>query len=845
MTKSIPKELPPKKRSSIPEKYQHGIAIFLIYLSLLVFFWGIIIDEKTFIASDTIAGKSFQTLMKDAEAQGIFPLWNPYIFCGMPGYASLSVFGSRTFDISDALFNNFRNFFSLTFLNNCEIGYIFVYYLLLGIGVYWLVYKKLKNIPAALIAGLAVMHTTSYIIFIMIGHMTKVPVISFLPYVLLILEELQKKFRWWLALLLAIVLHYMLKPTHLQVIFYCYFTLGIYYLYYIIRALIKKESIAGFIRSGLTLVVASILAAGMTADQYLQTYEYSHYSIRGTSPILERNSLNEASKNTELNGGLDYDYATSWSFAPSEIVTFFIPSAYGFGWHTYKGILTRNQPMRLNTYFGPQPFVDGPQYMGILVLLLGILGFWKYRKEPFVQFIGIVIILALLMSFGKEFPLLYNAMFYYFPFFNKFRVPLMILMLVQFFMPILAAYGVHWILTASNHLPAKQIKIWRHTGTIVGVLAILSFAAKDIFIAAYQIFIPKQSALEALSRSYGSNSMVLEELYKDITQMVVSDISIALLLITALCLLSLMAWKNKISSLNFGILLTALILIDLWRVNERPKEMFPKQKLEESFATPDYVRFLQQNDTSLFRVLEFENGHPPYNNALAYWRIQNAYGYHGAKMRQIQDIFDVVGIGNPLLWGLMDVKYIISDRPDSSQLFASVFNGQRYVLYNRAHMPRAFFVNRYEVAKDIDILTNIKDMNFDPMDVAFLMDDPKLTIDPPKDSASVKYSRYGIQDLELDVTATGNNLLFLSESWYPAGWKAYLDGQEAPIYRLNYMFRGIAVPPGTHKIAMTFKPQTFYVGKTISLIINLITVGGLLCIGTFYGITYLRLRKRQ
>jgi len=411
-------------------------------------------------------------------------------------------------------------------------------------------------------------------------------------------------------------------------------------------------------------------------------------------------------------------------------------------------------------------------------------------------------------------------------------------------MPILAGYGLHWLITEGHAQSVQTKRKWRTTAWILGGVGLLSFFLRDVVIAVYQIFAPRQTAMSALTRSFGENRMVLEEIYAFVSKTVATDLGVGVSLLAVLIVLFLLYWKDKIPPSIVFPALIVLFVADLWRVNFRPIELFPKQKLNDYFATPDYLRFLQQ-DTSIYRVLEFENGHPPYNNSLAYFRIQNAYGYHGAKPRQIQDIFDVVGLGNPLLWGLMDVKYIISDRPDSSQLLASLFKGERHVFLNRNHLPRAFFVNRYEVASGLDILHKIKGMTFDPRDVAFFMEDPRVAIEPPGEAAIVKFARYGLQDMTLSVDATGANLLFLSETWYPAGWKARLDGNEIPIYRLNYMFRGIVVPKGEHTITMSFEPQSFFVGKTISLWTNLLTLGGLVFFGARWSLKFWRQRSTR
>lgn len=813
-----------QQQSVIPPKYQHPAALAVLFLSLIIFFHEIVFDGKVFVAADTIASKSFQTLVSDAEKEGIFPLWNPYIFCGMPGYASLTVHGERYFDISAFLINRASQLFGVL-VNSPEVGWELFYYLLLGAGVYFFVYDKLKNKIAALVSGLAVMHSTFIIILVVVGHMTKVPVIAFFPWIFLILERLKEKFSIPLALLLVLLTHFMFLPGHLQMIFYCYFALGIYYLFLLVRIVMKREQWQGIIRSGVAFAVASVLAFAMTGDQYLSTLEYSKYSIRGSDPIV---SSTQQQQKGATNGGLDYEYATNWSFSPGEVMTFFVPSWYGFGSGVpYQGPETNNRIERIPLYFGPMPFTDAPQFMGVVILMLAGIGFWRNRKDPFVQFSSIVIVIALLISFGKEFPLLYDVMFNYFPMFNKFRIPSMILILVQIFVPVLAGYGMATMMTTPAIKNDRFQQYLRYLLFALGALTVLAFLVKDIFLSLYEMFVPQQM----LTPKFGNSAPIA---YKIVTSFVANEITVGFFLLTATIGLFYLYQKSKIGLSTVTVGIVVFVLADLWRVNFKTMDPQPHRNVQDVFNAPSFVSFLKQ-DTTLYRVLEFENGQPPYNNTLAYWRIQSAYGYQGAKMRQIQDIFDVVGLGNPLVWGLMNVKYIISDRPDSNAVLFPLFSGGgKHVLYNRAELPRAFFVNRYEVAKGLDILNNMKAMNFNPREVAYVMDEINATIDPPHEGASVSYTRYGIQELELNVKATGNNLVFLSESWYPEGWKAFIDGTETPIYRLNYMFRGIIVPKGNHTVTMTFEPEGFYLGKNLSLLINVLVLGGL----GYYGIRF-------
>jgi hypothetical protein len=792
---------------------------------LLFFFRDAVFNGKVFTSGDTVASHSFETFVNDARDQGIFPLWNPYIFCGMPAYASLSISAERMFDLSDFLWQKSRLVTKFFFLN-AEMGATLFYYLLFSIGVYFFASSKLKHWLASLMVALATTFSMFIIIWVMVGHITKIGVIAWVPYIFLIIEQLRVKFDLKLSLALAVVLHLAFGPSHMQMLFYVYFALGIYFLFFLIRSLIVKESVANLLIAGVVLTAATGLAFGMNADQYLSTLEYNQYSIRGSSPMEQPGAPQKPDAEKPTGGGLDYTYATQWSFAPSEMVTFFIPSAYGFGNVQYEGMLTR-EPTKINMYFGPQYFTDGPQYMGIAIIILAFCGIVLKRKDPFVQYLVVLVVVSLLISFGKEFSLLYNPMFHYFPMFNKFRIPSMILVLVQLATPILAGYGLVALIAERSLTPAASKK-WMIRVAVLGVLAVLSVVAKDLFISIYAMFFPKAEAAAVLGRMVNNQAAAVDELYRFVTDMVAVDITIGFAILTVLFGAIMLYRQRKISLTLLSVVVLVVVTGDLWRVAMKPMEMHDRSVVNAEFATaPDYVKYLQA-DTTLYRTLEFVGGQPPYSNSLAFWRIQSAYGYQGAKMRAWQDMVDIGGIGNPLVWGLMNVKYILSDRADSNQVMLPVFNGQeRKVMYNRMELPRAFFVNRYEVAPAKDILKKIAAMSFNPRDVMYLSDDPHVAVAPAGPGASAKYVKYGIQDLEIQATATGTNLLYVSEAYYPNGWKAFIDGAETPIYRADYLFRAVVVPQGTHTITMKFEPRGFFLGKTISLVINLFVLGAL------------------
>jgi uncharacterized membrane protein YfhO len=192
-------------------------------------------------------------------------------------------------------------------------------------------------------------------------------------------------------------------------------------------------------------------------------------------------------------------------------------------------------------------------------------------------------------------------------------------------------------------------------------------------------------------------------------------------------------------------------------------------------------------------------------------------------MRIYQDAIDVSGGGNPLLLSLANVKYVVMDpkEPIKDTSFVSVMKGSKAVYENKMFLPRAFFVNEYKVEQPLTILKNIQQMNFNPGHTAFVEKDINKKIDKPDSTATIKLVKATTESYEYDVNATGNNLMFMSDIYYPAGWKAYIDGQETEIYKTDYLFRSIVVPAGKHKVEVKFQPETYYKGKTITLISNI------------------------
>lgn len=814
----------PDEKPLIPEKYETPAFILLILALLVIFFRDAIFAGKVFVSPDVLAPMSISTYLQQASKEHVFPLWIPYVFSGMPSFASLMTAGTRAYDLTNYLFNGGIHILAVI-MGNPDVTWAVLFYFFFGTGVFLLLKRLGLSKFASFFAAVATIFTMYIIIWVMVGHGTKLITMSFFPYIFLFIFELRKKFRWSYFIALILAVHLMLEGSHIQMIFYTLLTLALYFIYNIIVSLFRKENAWSFVKNGLLLLAAGLIAFAMSSDKYLSVLEYSHYSIRGSQPIVQ-------APNSETHGGagLSYDYATNWSFSPEEITTFFVPSFYGFGNYVYNGPLSNNQSVRVNTYFGQMPFTDAPEYMGIITLILAAIGFFRNRKNRFVQFSLVAIIIALLLSFGKTLPILFNPMFYYFPYFNRFRAPSMILVIVQIFIPILAAFGIDSLTKArkdADNALARKLMIWGGAFVAMFLLSLLfNGSIKDSY-----------DGLIAASGRF--NPQVYPLLFNNM----ISDLYLFFLISAATCAVAYFYVVGKLKTVPAFTAFTIILLFDMWRVDVKPMEYGNKGSLKQQFAKPDYVSYIQQ-DTTMYRVLQLQNGEPMTSNNLSYYLLQNAYGYSAAKLRNYQNMLEVVGITNPNVMRLLGVKYIISNKPDSA-LGKVVFRGSELVIRNNNILPRAFFVDNYKVGSPLHILEALKDGTFDPGKTVYFVKNPGITFSAPDSNASVKMTSYELQSMTLKVHATGNNFMVLSEVYYPKGWEAFIDGKPTKIYQSDYFLRGIDVPKGEHTITLEFHPAIYYAGRDISLGTNIVLLLGLVGIGGYSGFRKKRKKPSQ
>jgi hypothetical protein len=805
----------------IPAKYQVPVYIIVIILLFLIFLNPLYFGNKIFQSGDIVTMESAQPY-RNADREG-FSLWFPYIFCGMPAYAISTE--ATWFNFIYVGFTSIRNFFASLFSTDYTMWSF--YLIVLGITSFFFMKYLTKNNLVSLFTAIATSFCTGLIVFLFIGHVTKLTSLCLYPLLFLMLLRMQEKIRIIDFFILVIALQLFIQGFHVQIIFYTLFAVAIYFIYFFIRSIVKKENELRkkILKSAGVFILASIIAVLIQSDNLTQVYEYTPYSTRGTESIIDKTK-----GTTEESGSEYYKYHTDWSFSPGEVLTFIIPSYYGFGNSTYKGELTNNQPVEVNTYFGQMPFVDVAMYMGVLVFFLALFGIFTNWKNPIVQFLTLLSGIALIISFGKNFPVLFDLMFYYFPNFDKFRVPSMMLVLVQLSMPVLAGFGLTRILSMRNEKNIKHTNTVKNLAYVFTLIFVLSLLLNSSISGWFINRVNDYAATIQASRPQLAQQFSALTEYS--TDMFTTDLLLAFGYSTIVFWLAYFYVRNKVSADFLVFAAIVLTIIDLWRIDARGAKYIDAPDVKNIFTEPAYISAIKnQNDKEPFRMFNLKQdnsyGSLGYNsNFNAYFLVEDFYGYSGIKPRAFQDLMDVVGPANSSMWRMLNVKYIVTDNfyPANYLTLIDSSAGNFTYLFND-YLPRAYFVNSVEKKSNIEFLNLLKASAFDPEEKAFVHDND-LKVDPLDSMAYTRIIDYKEDYIKVEATGSGNNLLFVGNTYLP-GWKATIDGREVETHLVNHGYIGVIVPKGKHIVEVKYAPESFYISKNIALVLSSLVLLGL------------------
>ena len=821
------------KSSWFKKLVPHGIAV-LVFLVVAFIYCKPVLEGKVVSQHDIThwKGSIQQSVEYGKTHNGVYPLWTNSMFSGMPtfqiGYTANNKIPWIAHQILSLGLPKPVNFFFLA----C----ICFYFLCVILGV---------RTIFGILGALAFAYATYNPVIISVGHDTKMLSIAYMPALLASIILIYERKYWLGAGLTALFTSVLIVQNHPQIDYYLFLTIAIMTIFYAVRWIKNKEWRHFGLAAAFT-VIAGLTGVLTNAVSIFSTYEYQKETIRGGA----RKLIDSTAKNENASDGLTKDYALSYSMNITEPFVMMVPRMYG-GSSDHLEVSEENskaiEALRafpndvqqqvygyLRFYWGGMVKnldvgTSGPPYVGAIICVLAILGMFLLdgkHKWWILTAVG----LTIMMSWGSYFDALNGVLYKILPLYNKFRAPSMILVVSQMLLPLLAVLCLNKIADTTdkkNLFPAfkKGVIAVAVTFALLFIIYLMSdymsWADNELMKRLKSGGTQAQQALQIFSSFF-------EGLREDRKSLMVGDIIRSLGFGFVALLLVFLTIRKKISDLVLGIGLLIFVLIDSLTIDVKYlnyENYRDKQENEGSFVkTKSDEEILA--DKSFFRVFNY-TGDAFSENITSYY-YNSVGGYHPAKIATYQELIENKLSGQRLnrhVLNMLNAKYIIQKNG----------NGQTEAYQkNDSALGNCWLVKNIQYVKDANAEMNSLG-NFNPADTAVIQDifKPSIPFEPVYDSsATIALVKNDNDIVTYTFNAGSNQFAVFSEVYYENGWKAYIDGKESPIVKVNYVLRGLAVPAGKHDIKFEFKPQGYYKGKSLTSIFSIVLLV-ILAIGIF------------
>ena len=797
-------------KSGFKAFYTHFFVLVFFVIAALAYFNPVLqgkVIEQSDIRQYTGMAKEQNNFRKKTGEE---PYWTNSAFGGMPTYQLGAYYPHDYVKKLDRL---------IRFLPR-PADYLFLYFL----GFYILLCCLKVDYRLAALGALAFGFSTYLIIILGVGHNAKAHALAYMP---MLLGGIVLTFRGkyvWGFILTAIAMALEVGANHYQMTYYFMLLVLILGLVYLIYA-VRKKKFRNFFSSVGLLMVAVILGIAANATSLMATKEYADWSTRGKSAL----TINPEGSTKTNAAGLTKEYITQYSYGIVESLNLFVPRLFGgsnaedLGGNskTYDFLIdqgiSRSQALdfskNLPLYWGDQPIVAGPAYIGAIIFFLFLLGLFLVKgKAKWWLLSGIL--MSLMLSWGKNFGLLTDFMIDYFPLYNKFRAVSSIQVILELCAPVLGILALRELLDKSVEKGVK-LKALKLSFLITLGIGIALFLIKGMF----SFEGPSDGTLE---RYYGDEILSLIRLDREAVYS--SDLLRTLIFVALAAGVIWLYLKERLKANILIVALGLLVVIDLVGVDLRyvnKDDFVSKRRMAEPFPeTPADSQILQDKD--IYRVYNPQEG---INGASTSFYHKSIGGYHAAKPARLQDLFDFyIYKGKIEILNMLNVKYVIQQDEE----------GKNIPSLNPDANGNAWFVNKLIEVKSADAEIQALE-NLDVKKEAVVNTSRFTTINRfnfHTDSlAAVALTDYKPNHLTYRSTNPNAGILVFSEMYYENGWNAYIDGQPKDHFRVNYVLRALNVPGGDHTIEFKFEPQVIKKGSQItlasSIILGLIILGGI------------------
>lgn len=746
------------------------------------------------------------------EETGEDPQWNGTMFGGMPSYLldfripgrlvrGVSVLPSKTMGEPAALI----------------FTAMLCFWLML---ILWGV-----NPWVGLISALAYGFSTYTILIIGAGHISKVWAMAYAP---LLIGGVAYCYRggnlWFGAATAALGAGLTIAGNHPQITYYFLLVIAALAINELVRA-VREKKLPRFLKVSGVLVAAAIFAVGANWGNLYYTMHHSSDTIRGGSELVS---------DAPATNGVDIEYATGWSYGRAESFNMFIPNLYGGSSHsgftrdgevaqTLKGYgISREAAESFPGYWGEQPFTAGPTYIGAVVIFLAILGLFllEGRKKWWILAISIF---ALFLAWGKNMMWFTELMFKILPDYSKFRSVTTALVIVQWTMPLLAAFIVSQLWKAKVS-KKRMIYGLKWAGGITGGVA-LFFALFGGMIFSFISSADYGDMYMLASRQLGFSEGMAARFADDLTAAMADDRAGLLradawrsLLFVALGAGTIYLFlSEKIKRGAMVAILAGLVAIDLVAVDTRYlswDDFEPRRRMEIQPTEAD--KAIMADTEPGFRVANFTVG-DPFSDASTSYYHRSVGGYHAAKLQRYQDLIDRhLRRQNEQVYNMLNTKYYIV--PDD--------RGYPEPALNEDTNGAAWFVDTVLIVhspdEEIEALNTI-DTRREAVVDASKFGELNVGMQRSYDStAYITLTEYRPNHMTYEYSSRDEQTAVFSEIYYDKGWNAYVDGEPAEYFRADYVLRAMHLPAGEHKVEFIFRAPNFKGVSAVTLICSLV-----------------------
>lgn len=782
-----------KKLNFTGDVLPHLLAVLVFLLVTVFFFNPLFFDNKSLNQPDIVEWEGSSKSLRDfRESAGEEGLWTPSMFSGMPAYLV-------NVEWSNGPVYAFKSILTLGLphpVANIFAAFISYYILLLAFRIN----------PYLAIGGAVAFGLSSYMIIgLAAGHNARIGAIAFMPLVMAGIHLVFSGKRWtgFGVTALGMALH--LRENHAQITYYLLLIVIAYGIVALIEH-IREKRIADFGKAIAILVPAVLIAAGSFFGPFWAVKEYSQYSMRGPSELAG-----------ESVDGLSKTYAFEFSNAIDEPMTLLIPNYYGGASANFlvydeqsevRQALTQSGNQQsanqlapyTGAYWGTQR-LSAPSYAGAIICLLFAIGI-AFADKRYVWWLVPASALSVMLSWGDNFSAFNYFLFDYLPAYNMFRSVTFTLIIIIFCMPLLGMLGLQNLLQRKADTATLKKLAWP-AGILLGLCFVLGVSG------GFGSFLrPAEAQLPAWFTS---------ALRADRIDLFRSDAWRSFWFIAVFGGVVFARLKTWIGNTVFFAAVTILITLDLSFVDRRYLSGEQYQRKRQASITPTAADQEILNDKSYYRVYNIQN---PLTEARTSYFHHSIGGYHGAKLRRYQDLFDsCLYQQTQVLYEDLQAGQILPEHYGAmNMLNVKYFTyGPDQVFANPAPNGSAWFVKELVTAnspsEELAVLCDINTRDQAVVDVS-KFDAPSVGYDS---TASVLLSEFRPNYIKYETRSGADGFVVFSEIYYPKGWSAWVDGKETEIFRVNYILRGLPIPAGTHTVEFRFEPKPYTIGNKITL----------------------------